>query len=82
VNTLVDTDLSSSMADKWGVMIYQSMSGDAQGTRGVFTMGGGSLANTATTGPLFYVTNSTGVITLQGVMRPARAPRWSAKPSP
>jgi hypothetical protein len=65
--TLVDTDLSSSMADKWGVMIYQSMSGDAQGTRGVFTMSGGSLANTAATGPLFYVTNSTGVITLKGV---------------
>jgi hypothetical protein len=65
--SLVDTDLSSSMADKWGVMIYQSMSGDAQGTRGVFTMSGGSLANTAATGPLFYVTNSTGVITLEGV---------------
>ena len=58
--TLVDTDLSSSLADKWGVMIYQSMSGDAEGTRGVFTMTGGSLANTAATGPLFYVNNSTG----------------------
>jgi hypothetical protein len=65
--TLVDTDLSSSLADKWGVMIYQSMSGDAQGTEGVFTMTGGSLANTAATGPLFYVNNSTGVITLKGV---------------
>jgi hypothetical protein len=65
--TLVDTDLSSSLADKWGVMIYQSMSGDAQGTRGIFTMTGGSLANSATTGPLFYVTNSTGVITLKAV---------------
>jgi hypothetical protein len=65
--TLVDTDLSSSLANKWGVMIYQSMSGDAEGTRGVFTMTGGSLANTAATGPLFYVNNSTGVITLKGV---------------
>ncbi len=48
-------------------MIYQSMSGDAQGVQGVFTMAGGSLANTATTGPLFYVTNSTGIITLTNV---------------
>jgi hypothetical protein len=65
--TLVDTDLSTSIADKWGVMIYQSMSGDAEGTRGVFTMTGGSLASTAATGPLFYVNNSTGVITLKNV---------------
>lgn len=65
--TLTDTNLSSSLANKWGVMIYQSMSGDAQGTKGTFTMTGGSLANTATTGPLFYVNNSTGVITLEGV---------------
>ena len=65
--TLVDTDLSSSMDGKWGVMIYQSMSGDAEGTRGVFTMTGGALANTAAAGPLFYVNNSTGVITLKGV---------------
>lgn len=65
--TLLNTSLSSSMENKWGVMIYQSMSGDAEGTKGVFTMTGGSLANTATTGPLFFVTNSTAVITLKGV---------------
>ena len=65
--TLTDTSLSSSMENKWGVMIYQSMSGDAEGVEGVFTMTGGALACTATTGPLFFVTNSTGVITLTGV---------------
>jgi hypothetical protein len=65
--TLTNTTLSSSKENKWGVMIYQSMSGDADGTRGIFTMTGGSLAYTATSGPLFYVTNSTGVITLKGV---------------
>lgn len=65
--TLVDTDLTTTVADKWGVMIYQSMSGDAEGTRGVFTMTGGSLTATAKTGPLFYVNNSTGVITLKSV---------------
>jgi len=64
--TLTDTSLSSTL-QKWGVMIYQSMSGDAEGTKGTFTMTGGSLAYTPTSGPLFYVTNSTGVITLKGV---------------
>jgi hypothetical protein len=64
---LTDVDLSSSMADKWGVMIYQSMSGDAEGTQGTFTMERGSLALTASNGPLFYVTNSIGNINLSGV---------------
>jgi hypothetical protein len=65
--TLVDSDLTSTKSGKWGVMIYQSMSGDAEGTQGIFTMTGGSLAYTPTDGPLFYVTNSTGVIMLKGV---------------
>jgi hypothetical protein len=72
--TLTDSSLSSSLAGKWGVMIYQSFSGDAQsfsgdaqGTNGVFTMSGGSLAYSSASGPLFYVTNTTGRITLQGV---------------
>ena len=64
---LTDTSLTSSKDDKWGVMIYQSMSGDAEGTKGIFTMTGGSLAYTSAKGPSFYVTNSTGVITLKGV---------------
>jgi hypothetical protein len=65
--TLTDTDLSSSQDGKWGVLIYQSMSGDASGSEGTFTMTGGSLASTAATGPLFYVTNATGSIALDGV---------------
>jgi hypothetical protein len=65
--TLTDTDLTSTKSGKWGVMIYQSMSGDAEGTQGTYTMTGGSLTYTATDGPLFYVTNSTGIITLKGV---------------
>ena len=64
---LTNTTLTSSKDGKWGVMIYQSMSGDADGARGVFDMTGGALAYTAANGPLFYVTNSTGVITLNGV---------------
>ena len=46
-------------------MIYQSMSGDTQGVKGAYTQTGGSL--TALAGPLFFVNNSTGTITLSGV---------------
>lgn len=63
---LSDTKLSSTF-EKWGVMIYQSFSGDAEGDLGVFNMTGGSLTYTPATGPLFYVTNATGKITLKGV---------------
>lgn len=70
---LTDTDLSSTFDNKWGVMIYQSMSGDAEGAQGIFTMTGGSLTYTAASGPLFYVTNSTGIITLKDVTLTAGA---------
>jgi hypothetical protein len=65
--TLVDSDLTSTYAGKWGVMIYQSMSGDAEGTQGTFNMTGGSLSYTASDGPLFYVNNSTAIINLKDV---------------
>jgi hypothetical protein len=64
---LTNVSMTSSKAGKWGVMIYQSMSGDAQGTKGAFTMTGGSLEYTGVDGPLFYVTNSTGIIQLKSV---------------
>jgi hypothetical protein len=64
-NSIALTDTSLTGAVKRGVMIYQSMSGDAEGTKGTFTMIGGSLS--AAAGPLFYVTNSTGTITITGV---------------
>ncbi len=60
--TLTNTVLSGSK--KWGVMIYQSMSGDSSLGTGTFTMTGGSL--TATVGPAFYVTNTKAVIMLKG----------------
>ena len=65
--TLTNTALSSTKDGKWGVMIYQSMSGDASGTTGTFRMTGGALTYSSSTGPLFYVTNSTGIITMSGV---------------
>ena len=70
--TLTNTSLFSTMK-KWGVMIYQSTPGDAQpakreGAQGVFSMTGGSLSYDPTSGPLFYVTNTSAAITLNGVI--------------
>jgi spore coat protein CotH len=64
-NSISLTNCTLSGAAKCGVMIYQSFSGDAPGRTGTFTMQGGSLTTTA--GPLFYVSNTKGVIKLKGV---------------
>jgi len=53
--------------NKWGSLIYQSMSGDASGTDGYLTMQGGSFTYTGTAGGMFYNTNSTAIISLSGV---------------
>ena len=47
------------------IMIYQSMSGDADSGTSSFTMTGGSL--TSASGHIFHVTNTHAVITLTGV---------------
>ena len=47
------------------IMIYQSMSGDADSGTSAFTMTGGSL--TSLSGHMFHVTNTHAVITLNGV---------------
>ena len=47
------------------IMIYQSMSGDAESGTSSFTMTGGSL--TSKNGHIFHVTNTSAVITLSGV---------------
>ena len=47
------------------IMIYQSMSGDADSGESHFTMTGGSL--TSQNGHMFHVTNTNAVITLTGV---------------
>lgn len=52
---------------KWGSLLYQSMSGDASGADGYLTMTGGSFTYTGTKGGMFYNTNSTAYITLNGV---------------
>ena len=72
--TLEDCTVSGNMSDTKGtssdenvhnVMIYQSMSGDADMGTSTLSMTGGSL--TAKNGDMFYVTNTHCVLTLSGV---------------
>ena len=70
--TLNDCDLTAENTQCNGnatfhdtIMIYQSMSGDADSGTSHFTMTGGSL--TSKSGHVFHVTNTNAVITLNGV---------------
>ena len=70
--TLVDCDMTANNTQMNGhatfldtIMIYQSMSGDADSGTSSFTMTGGSL--TSLSGHMFHVTNTHAVITLSGV---------------
>ena len=70
--TLTDCDLTASNTQCNGnatfldsIMIYQSMSGDADSGTSAFTMTGGSL--TSKSGHVFHVTNTHAIITLTGV---------------
>lgn len=71
--TLENCTVTGSMSDNdtsadenvHNVMIYQSMSGDAEVGTSSFSMTGGSL--TGKHGDLFYITNTHSVITLSGV---------------
>ncbi len=70
--TLTDCDLTANNTKCNGnatfydtIMIYQSMSGDADSGTSAFTMSGGSL--TSNNGHVFHVTNTNAVITLSNV---------------
>lgn len=60
-----DDKRSSSDTNVHNVMIYQSMSGDAEVGKSVFNMKEGTLTNN--NGDLIYVTNTTSEITLENV---------------
>jgi hypothetical protein len=62
--TLVDSDITGSA--KWGVFIYQSMSGDSSIGVGTFDMTGGSITNNSS-GPVFMVLNTEAIINLEDV---------------
>lgn len=63
--TLTDSELSGNA--KWGVMIYQSMSGDSSQGTGKFSMTNGSLTNNDAGGPMFFVCDTSAVVTLENV---------------
>jgi len=65
---LNNCDLVCSFQNKWGVMIYQSFSGDAEGVDGHFEMNGGSLKCEDKSGPLIFVTNSNANIFLNSTL--------------
>ncbi|MDP4202738.1 MAG: hypothetical protein Q8861_08585 [Bacteroidota bacterium] len=58
---------TKSTYNKWGALIYQSMSGDASGTVGSLTISGGSFTYSGTSGGMFYNTNDSAYIYLTGV---------------
>lgn len=60
-----DTKGASSDENVHNVMIYQSMSGDADVGTSTFSMTGGTL--TSQNGDMFYVTNTHSILTLSGV---------------
>lgn len=72
--TLKDCDVTGNMSGTYGaasgenihnVMLYQSMSGDAETGTSAFTMTGGKLVSK--NGDMFYVTNTSSKITLSDV---------------
>lgn len=60
-----DTKGTSSSENVHNVMIYQSMSGDADVGTSVFSITGGSLVGSS--GDMFYITNTHCLLTLSGV---------------
>ena len=65
-NSVTLTNTSISGVAKWGVIIYQSMSGDSSVGTGNFSMTGGTLTNTYASGPAFFVCDTAAVIELDG----------------
>ncbi len=63
-NSITVENCSIKSEKNYGVLIYQSMSGDAAVGSGTLTVNGGTL--TVQEGPVFYSTNTVGVINLKG----------------
>lgn len=72
--TITNSDVTGNMSGTYGdnsgenihnVMLYQSMSGDAETGTSSFSMAGGTL--TSKNGDMFYVTNTDSIITLNNV---------------
>ena len=62
--TLLNSNISGSV---YGVMLYQSTSGDAQDGTAIFNMTNSYLTTTNNVDPLFYVTNTDAIVYLTNV---------------
>ncbi|KAI8580570.1 hypothetical protein K450DRAFT_299330 [Umbelopsis ramanniana AG] len=67
--TLTNCNVSGegNQVQPYGVMLYQSTSGDAQDGTAILNMTGGSLNYTGNSGPLFYITNTVSEAYLRNV---------------
>jgi hypothetical protein len=65
-NSITLTDSTIEGAAKWGVIVYQSTSGDSSEGMGTFDMTGGALTNNSS-GPTFMVCNTEATINLEDV---------------
>ncbi len=63
----IENSQMTSNAEARGILLHQSNSGDAEGTKPVCTISNSSLTTTNSSAPLCFVTNVTGVLTLTDV---------------
>lgn len=68
LNSITLNNTSISGIKKWGIIIYQSMSGDSKTGTGSLTMNGGLLTNNFEDGPAFFVCDTDAVINLDGAV--------------
>lgn len=64
---LRQSDLTSRVPTRWGVLLYQGTSRDARTAESKITMIGGTLTVTDASSPVFFVTNVNAIIDLRGV---------------
>jgi hypothetical protein len=64
LNSITLDNCTLSGADKWGGIIYQSMSGDSTAGTGTFSMTDSTMTNNSS-GPMFMSVNTEGVINLE-----------------
>ncbi len=63
----IDNSQMTSNAEARGILLHQSNSGDAEGTKPVCTVTNSTLTTTNSSAPLCFVTNVTGMLTLTDV---------------
>ena len=64
---IIENSTMQSDAEARGILLHQSNSGDAEGTKPVCTVTNSQLTTTNSSAPLYFVTNVTGTLTLTDV---------------